>query len=89
MPKAATTSPPPGLPPSDTRTACPLRGAPVTARARAGWRRLLVLVTGSLLALTAFASHPEADAEGGVLDLMAPGATSDVHSLRGEWRFAW
>jgi hypothetical protein len=42
--------------------ACPLRGTPAAARARGTWRRLLVLVAGCLLALTAFASHPELDA---------------------------
>jgi signal transduction histidine kinase/DNA-binding response OmpR family regulator len=89
MPRAATTSPPPGLQSSDTPRGCPPRGAPAVARARGAWRSLLALVAGSLLALTAFASHSELDAEGGVLDLMAPGATKDVHALRGEWRFAW
>jgi len=37
----------------------------------------------------AFAGHGSLQAQAGVLDLSEPGATAAVHSLRGEWGFAW
>ncbi|HEX7891340.1 MAG TPA: response regulator [Ramlibacter sp.] len=73
---AATTSRRPALPASSPST----RWRSRAARALAA----LALLFGSSLAL---AAHEEA--EGGVLDLTAPGATARIHSLRGEWAFAW
>ncbi|MEJ5991123.1 response regulator [Ramlibacter sp. PS3R-8] len=74
-----TTSHPPGLPSSEPAQRC----------LRAAWRACAraLLVVACFLPVTALAQANAAVA--GVLDLSRLGATSSVHSLRGDWLFDW
>ena len=77
MARAVTTSHPRGLPSSER-----------PPRRQAAWRlaaHVLLTLACGLAGITAKA----AVAVDGVLDLSKPGATSALHSLRGDWLFDW
>jgi signal transduction histidine kinase/CheY-like chemotaxis protein len=86
MRRAATTSPPPALQPSDALRVTLPPGGRGSASA---WRAVLSLCIAWLAAFGCWAAEPAAPARGGVIDLRAPGATDGAHSLEGEWGFAW
>jgi PAS domain S-box-containing protein len=76
MRKVATTSPRPVLPTSS-----------LFPRLRS--RAAHALAALALLFASGIAAAAHEEAERGILDLTAPGATARIHSLRGEWTFAW
>jgi signal transduction histidine kinase/CheY-like chemotaxis protein len=60
-----------------------------SAPRQTGWHAWLALVVLWCAATLALAAPAAPAAKGGVIDLMAPGATSIAQPLEGQWGFAW